>query len=232
LISNAFKYTHEGFVEYGYEIVNETGIRFFVNDTGVGISREYQKKIFERFIQEPKPLSTMREGTGLGLPITQSLISKLGGKIWVESALGKGSSFFFELPDIIVSDESESMAESDLWKEKQVLIIEDEIVDYIALEEHLKGKVRLHYLNNPELALEYYSSSTSVDLCMIGWDNKQDLKILKEIKEKDKSQVLIGMIDSSLKGKSRQKISNHFHELIDKPIKKTELFKMLKKYLG
>ncbi|MDT8392992.1 MAG: response regulator [Bacteroidales bacterium] len=232
LISNAFKFTHEGYVEYGYRIIDETGIRFHVKDTGLGISKQYQKKIFERFIQEPDPLGAKKEGTGLGLPITQSLISKLGGKIWVESASGKGSTFFFEIPRIIVAHESSKPIEKDEWKEKQVLIIEDDIKDYIALEEMLKGKVKLHYFNSAEQALEFYNSNTQVDLCLIGWDGNQDIELIKKIREKNPLQSIIGLFDSSLKGKAKSDLKKHFSAVLSKPVRKTELFKLLKHHLS
>lgn len=232
LISNAFKFTHKGYVEYGYRIIDQTGIRFHVKDTGLGISKQYQKKIFERFIQEPDPLGAKKEGTGLGLPITQSLISKLGGKIWVESTSGKGSTFFFEIPRIIVAHESNKPIEKDEWKEKQVLIIEDEIKDYIALEEMLKGKVKLHYFNSAEQALEFYNSNTPVDLCLIGWDDNQDIELIKNIRVKNPLQSIIGLFDSSLKGKAKNNLKKHFTAVLSKPVRKTELFKLLKHHLS
>lgn len=232
LISNAFKFTHEGYVEYGYRIIDQTGIRFHVKDTGLGISKQYQKKIFERFIQEPDPLGAKKEGTGLGLPITQSLISKLGGKIWVESTSGKGSTFFFEIPGIIVAHESNKPIEKDEWKEKQILIIEDEIKDYIALEEMLKGKVKLNYFNSAEQALEFYNSNTQVDLCLIGWDDNQNIELIKKIREKNPLQTIIGLFDSSLKGKAKSDLKKHFSAVLSKPVRKTELFKLLKHHLS
>ncbi|MFC2107345.1 PAS domain S-box protein, partial [Bacteroidota bacterium] len=87
LIGNSFKFTSKGFVEYGYEIISNNTLRFFVKDSGIGISKKYQKLIFDRFIQEPKPLNFKKEGTGLGLAITHSLVKLLGGKIWVDSDL-------------------------------------------------------------------------------------------------------------------------------------------------
>ena len=73
LIGNAFKFTNKGNVEYGYKVEDNGDILFYVKDTGIGISKRYQKLIFDRFIQEPKPHSIKKEGTGLGLAITQSL---------------------------------------------------------------------------------------------------------------------------------------------------------------
>lgn len=101
LISNACKNTTEGFVEMGYSL-SDKEIRFFVKDSGVGISEEYQKKIFDRFKQVDTALTRMQGGVGLGLSISKAYVELLGGKIWVESSLGKGSTFYFTIPYIQV----------------------------------------------------------------------------------------------------------------------------------
>jgi len=232
LISNAFKFTHEGSVEYGYKIVGKNGIQFFVRDTGLGISKEYQRKIFERFIQEPKPLSIKKEGTGLGLPIVQSLIRMLGGKIWVESDLGKGSIFYFELPDIVLSEEESEEDERFFWKEKQILIIEDEIQDYIALEEILKNRLKIHFLNSPEQALEYCNSNKDLDLCLMSWSADQDIGVIKDIVKKLPTHRLISMYEPGFNENKRKEISKYFDAIIDKPFKEKEILTLLETYLG
>ena len=98
LLSNALKFTTKGYIEFGFEILADQEIRFFVTDTGVGISREYQEVIFERFRQADDSLSRNYGGAGLGLAISRGLIELMGGKIWVESEPEKGSVFYFTLP--------------------------------------------------------------------------------------------------------------------------------------
>ena len=73
-------------------------IEFFVSDTGIGISEDQQTKIFERFYQVDSGKDRQYEGTGLGLSLSKAYIEFLGGKLWVESEEGKGSSFFITLP--------------------------------------------------------------------------------------------------------------------------------------
>ena len=231
LISNAFKFTQEGFVEYGYRIVDKTSIQFFVKDTGLGISRQYQKKIFERFIQEPKPLSIKKEGTGLGLPITQSLISMLGGNIWVESVSGKGSTFFFEIPDIIMKEAEEPSDESLVWKDKQVLIIADEIKDYIALEEILKNRIKIHFLNSPEQAMEFCKSNKEIDLCLLRYSMDKDLDLLNNILKMNPSQKIIALLDKDITGKGKKDIQKHFSGVINQPFKKAKILALLDKHL-
>ena len=73
-------------------------IEFHVKDTGIGIPQEYQNIIFERFRQVETNNARNFGGTGLGLAITKNLIEIMGGKIWLESEPGQGSTFFFTLP--------------------------------------------------------------------------------------------------------------------------------------
>lgn len=98
LIKNALKFTNEGSIDFGYTKKNEL-FEFFVRDTGIGIDPSQKEVIFERFRQGNVSLSRSYEGAGLGLSISKSFIELLGGKIWVESEVEKGSTFFFTIPN-------------------------------------------------------------------------------------------------------------------------------------
>ncbi len=112
LISNAFKFTEKGKIEVGYTI--EPGfIRFYVKDTGIGISVEKQETIFHRFTQGDASYTRRFSGSGLGLAISKGLIEIMGGKIWVTSILGEGSEFCFTVPNYDTSWKSpDSLAKS------------------------------------------------------------------------------------------------------------------------
>ena len=97
LISNAFKYTSNGSITFGINKV-ETELLFYVSDTGIGVPRFENEKIFERFYRASNVNTSAISGTGLGLSIVKELIELLGGKIWVESEEGMGSTFYFTLP--------------------------------------------------------------------------------------------------------------------------------------
>lgn len=97
LIKNALKFTQDGGIEFGY-IVKGDMLEFFVHDTGEGISTEQQALVFDRFIQAADKQKGLHEGNGLGLSIAKAYVHMLGGRIWLESTLGKGSSFYFTLP--------------------------------------------------------------------------------------------------------------------------------------
>jgi len=97
LIKNAVKFTETGSVNFGYRKKN-LKFEFFVTDTGPGITPDQKSLIFERFRQGTLGNSPKYEGAGLGLAISKAYVELLGGSIWMESELGKGSTFYFELP--------------------------------------------------------------------------------------------------------------------------------------
>jgi hypothetical protein len=101
LVKNAVKNTEAGEIELGYVVKKENDhceLEFFVKDTGIGIPKERQMAIFERFTQADISNKMASQGAGLGLSISKAYVEMLGGKIWVESEEGKGSIFYFTLP--------------------------------------------------------------------------------------------------------------------------------------
>ncbi len=98
LVHNALKFTESGVITIGHEPVDKRNFRFFVQDTGPGISREYQRIIFNRFRQGDENLTRKYGGTGLGLAICRGIIDLMGGTIGVNSEPGHGSEFWFIVP--------------------------------------------------------------------------------------------------------------------------------------
>ncbi|MFA5817431.1 MAG: ATP-binding protein [Bacteroidales bacterium] len=99
LVGNAIKFTNQGSIIIGlYQ--NGTDIQFYIEDTGIGIRKENYETVFERFRQVNSEKNRKYEGTGLGLAIAKSLVEMLGGRIWVESAPGTGSTFYFTIPSL------------------------------------------------------------------------------------------------------------------------------------
>ncbi len=100
LLKNAIKFTAEGYIKYGYEIENkdDPDLKFFVEDTGIGIPKSKQGIIFDMFRQVEDSHTRTFGGSGIGLSISKKLTELLGGKIWVDSELGKGSIFYFTIP--------------------------------------------------------------------------------------------------------------------------------------
>jgi signal transduction histidine kinase len=101
LVKNAIKYTHQGSIEFGYSLKNSKErpeLEFYVRDTGIGIQGDNLHTIFERFMRTDIAEKNAYQGAGLGLSISKAYVEMLGGKIWVQSEEGKGSTFYFTLP--------------------------------------------------------------------------------------------------------------------------------------
>jgi len=93
-VSNAIKYTYKGSITIGYYPPEDGKIRFYVRDTGCGISQDKQQAIFQRFVK----LDNFKQGTGLGLSICQMIAEKMHATVGVSSELSKGSEFWIEIP--------------------------------------------------------------------------------------------------------------------------------------
>ena len=101
LTDNALKFTKQGSVEISYKIKIDSENRiiiFRIKDTGIGMTDEQKEKIFSRFFKIENETDEIYRGAGLGLSISKNIVKLLGGKIWVKSELGKGSSFYFSIP--------------------------------------------------------------------------------------------------------------------------------------
>ena len=105
LVDNSIKFTKKGSITIGFELVNKH-IEIFVKDTGKGIERDFQDKVFERFMQEDVSVTREEDGSGLGLSIAQGIIQLLGGKIRLESTKHIGTSVFLILPNITTTASS------------------------------------------------------------------------------------------------------------------------------
>ena len=135
LIDNALRYTNEGYVELEYKLINDTLV-FHVKDTGIGIVKEKQKIIFERFSQAEKRLSKEYGGLGLGLSIAKENTELMGGTISVESEKGEGSTFTFTIPynPVVRLDERGEDKPENSNTTKVILVVEDEEINYLYLE--------------------------------------------------------------------------------------------------
>jgi len=133
-LSNAIKFTDEGVIELGYQFLPDDELLFYVKDSGVGISKDQQKLIFQRFGQVEDTYTRNYSGTGLGLAISQSIINLLSGDIWVDSEPGKGANFYFKIPAEIIESQVSESPNANLqfkhydWQDKQILLVEDDVM--------------------------------------------------------------------------------------------------------
>jgi signal transduction histidine kinase/CheY-like chemotaxis protein len=127
LISNALKFTETGEVRVSASLSDDGGtIVFAVRDTGIGVPPEHLDTIFQEFSQIENPLQRGVRGTGLGLPLSRKLAALLGGKLSVESIVGKGSTFTLELPVRPAGPEADAALPDKIAPSKTILIIDDE----------------------------------------------------------------------------------------------------------
>jgi signal transduction histidine kinase/DNA-binding response OmpR family regulator len=143
LISNALKFTPTGRVSVCARAVENGRVLFEVADTGIGIPPEHHETIFQEFSQIENPLQDRHRGTGLGLPLCRNLTLLLGGRLWLESTPGQGSTFFVEIPAIYVGENLESGLTESLpvpeFHRAPVLIIESNQDAATLLESYLRN---------------------------------------------------------------------------------------------
>ena len=144
LVGNAIKFTHEGevIVDVALErmTADEVTLRFRVTDTGIGIAQDKQWDIFGAFVQADASTTRRYGGTGLGLTISAQLVEMMGGRIWIESELGKGSRFHFIARFAVDHDPAHAAAVSaDALHDLHVLIVDDNATNRLILSEMLAG---------------------------------------------------------------------------------------------
>jgi PAS domain S-box-containing protein len=168
-LTNALKFTHEGFVEFGY-VIKKEDLVLFVKDTGIGVAPNHLEKIFMSFKQADDGISRKYGGTGLGLSISKGLTEMLGGKIWIESELNKGSTFYVSLPfDQVNYSISQSSAANSTKLKSTILIAEDQQINFLYLKLLLLKKFNcdiLHALDG-EKAVELYKNNPNISLVLM-----------------------------------------------------------------
>ncbi|MBF0612305.1 MAG: response regulator [Magnetococcales bacterium] len=132
LLSNAIKFTHQGCIEVKlvFHTQEPQTLLFSVADSGIGIAPKHVEHIFEHFIQADSGIARRYGGTGLGLSISKRLVELMGGRIWVESTEGQGSTFFFTLPVRVVESPTPQIEFTELTTEVsarslRILLAED-----------------------------------------------------------------------------------------------------------
>ncbi|MFC2137174.1 PAS domain S-box protein [Bacteroidota bacterium] len=239
LIDNALKFTQEGKVVFGYEILDEKEILFYVKDTGIGLSEEQQNIIFDLFRQADSSTTRKFGGTGIGLTISKNLVEMLGGKIWIESKLEIGTSFNFTLP--YKKDDDTTMIEeipdkkSLNWNNKTVLIAEDNESNFLFLQEILDDtNIKIIWAKDGNEAIEIFKSEPSIDIILMdiqmpGLNGYDAAKIIKEIKP---DIPVIAQTAYALTGEEERSSEAGCDEYIAKPINVQKLSAILSKYLN
>lgn len=238
LLSNAFKFTVRGKITLGYKLKGNF-IEFFVTDTGIGISKDQFRKIFERFYQVENTIARQYEGTGLGLSIAKAYVELLGGEIWLTSEPGSGSTFFFTIPyssaEPALKEEKKTVIEElNKCDNMTVLIAEDEENNFRLVAELLSGlNLKIIHAGNGKEAVDICDSGDVIDLVLMDikmpvMDGYEATSIIK------KKRPLLPIIAQTAFAfeSDREKVFNAgCDDYLSKPIKKDLLIAMVKKYL-
>ncbi len=246
LLSNAIKFTERGVIELGYHITDTNQLEFYVRDSGIGIPKEKQNLIFERFTQVEDPMTRKFKGTGLGLSIVKKMIELMGGEIRLESTEGKGSIFIFTIPfqPAETDKKRQGLHETKYhienikadWKDRTLLIVDDfEQILHFFEEALKKTGVKLLYAYDGVEAFEIYEQhDKEIDLVLIDLQmpRMNGLDLAKAIRQHDKKIPLIAQTGLALNIKKEDTLKAGFNDLIYKPIQVSTLQKVLKKYLA
>ncbi|MCQ2974298.1 MAG: ATP-binding protein [Bacteroidales bacterium] len=241
LIGNAMKFTENGFIEFGYRFSNPEELLFYVKDTGVGMPKDKIDIIFERFGQIEQKDDKNQQGTGLGLAISKKLSELLGGKMWVESEEGKGSTFYFTLPyesDLNTADEY-GAAFSDTntlsLKGKNILVAEDEDMNIAFMKEVLdETEANVLWAKNGKEAVDIAKNNSEIDLILM--DIKMPIMngydATKAIREFNKKVVIIAQTAYALTDEKDKTIEAGCNYYLTKPIDINLLMKILYGFLN
>jgi CheY-like chemotaxis protein len=173
LLSNALKFTSKGRIEFGYKL-SEKFIKFYVSDTGPGLSKKDKQKIFNRFEEMEKKSLQKYSGTGLSLTISKHIVEQMGGKIKVKSKLNEGSRFQISIPlKTPEIDESPEIIEENKinklnWKNKVILIAEDDDVNFQFLDAIMQmTNAKVLRAKNGQEAIDLCRNISQIDIVLM-----------------------------------------------------------------
>ena len=237
LIGNAIKFTNSGSIKINFQVQGDL-LQFIVADTGIGIEQNKQSTIFDRFVQADISSTRKFEGPGLGLSISKAYAEMLGGKIEVESEVGKGSRFCFSIPfsgNRLKTKESTPIPKeiSNRQQGLKILIVEDDEQSALLIQIMVKiyGNDVLKTTNgidavamcrnNPDLDL------VLMDIKMPGLDGYE---ATRQIREFNSGIVIIAQTAFALSGDKEKAFEAGCNDYITKPINKSQLMVVLNKY--
>lgn len=236
LVKNAIKFTDKGSIEIGCNLKNEF-LEFYVKDTGIGISVDKHNIIFDRFRQVIESLNRVHEGSGLGLPISKHYTEMLGGEMWLESEFGKGSTFYFTIPnktkEKIVYDTVVKNINIENKKKLNILIVEDDEISLRLLKSQLKSIVNKFYVAKSGIeAIKICKDNIDIDLILmdIRMPNMDGLEATKQIRKFNKDVIIIAQTAYALEGDREKSIKSGCNDYISKPIDIETLLSTIKKY--
>ena len=247
LVNNAIKFTHTGQAELFIENIKYDQMRFKVKDSGIGISKEQQNKLFESFTQADESSTRVFGGTGLGLSISKQIIELMYGKIWVESEIDKGSTFSFEiyLPKGDANSVETLMGNNDLemlhqkmsgLRGSNILIVEDNAMNREVLHSLLDvGGIEIDDAYDGMMAVELFLKNRDkyelifMDLQMPLMDGFEATKRIREI---DKDIPIIALSGNAMKQDIEMCMHVGMNYYLSKPIDVAALYETLLKFVS
>ena len=242
LLSNSLKFTNEGRICFGYRLSDSKEIIFFVRDTGCGIDPKHHKAIFERFNKFGNASDAkLYTGSGLGLAISHELVNLLGGKIWLDSFPGKGSTFYFTIPYIpekvkkVPDDHLDQNTFYERITNKTILVAEDVLSNFQLIQAFLSSaKVNILWAQNGVEAIDIFTKNRNIDIILmdVQMPIMDGLKALKRIRELDKKVPIIGNSAFYMPDEMEKSFTAGCSDYMTKPIKKEDLISKLSGFLS
>ena len=248
LLKNALKFTNDGHIKFGYNIEtddNKPVIKFFVEDTGIGIPVHKQKLIFDTFRQGDDSSTRLYGGTGIGLSISRKLTELLGGKIWLKSETEKGTVFYFTIPfeGYEVADTTSQTAATtkpttsaelkNKFENKTILIVEDDEPSFSLLEILLNTiGVNTIWAQNGKTAITYCQDNPHIDLVLmdINMPIMNGYETTREIKKFKPDLPIIAQTAYAIFGDREKSLQAGCDDYISKPINRKKLMNIIEKY--
>ncbi len=251
LVGNAIKFTKEGFVRLTVDIIDDLDefgrktLFFTVEDSGIGIPTDRQEDIFKAFVQADISTSRHFGGTGLGLNISKRLVDLMGGRIGVESEVGKGSKFSFSIPlapaeaDRLVKPSVHTDEATEHRPNYRILIAEDNEFNQILIRKILeKAGHKVEIVNNGRdiiemLKAEHYDLIL-MDVMMPGIDGLETTRLIRNDNTGliNNEIPIIAMTAHAMQGDRERCLSAGMDDYVSKPIKTDDLFSAIHKVMA
>jgi PAS domain S-box-containing protein len=241
LLGNAAKFTEEGEIELKISVLEQQAdqslLRFSVRDTGIGINADKKDKIFEAFAQEDASTTKKYGGTGLGLAITNKLLALMGSKLQLNTTLGQGSEFFFEV--WMKAEQGDANEWENISWIKQVLIVDDNANNRTILHDMLLLKnIDSTLAKNGFEALQILATGQRFDVVLMDYHMPylDGLDTIRQIRESFSDSVELQPIVMLFSSSDDEKVIRGCEELqvrsrLVKPVKMTDLYQLLSQVL-